>query len=199
MTMSLLKTSLILLALSTPCFSQGAPWTEEETLIIFKKIQKIFESPAQIVKKYKNIHGDLPNYPPKTTPNAPKMLRLAFHDCLPYTDGESGEISGCDGCLNPTGMMTDMLETFNTGTQEFNGPDLIETNNNGLMFTADILEEIYTNKDFPDNVESLAVSMMESGKSRADLWAFAGLVAAEWGIENNNLACQGDPRKSSST
>merc|ERR550539_81392 len=29
-------------------------------------------------------------------PNAPKFLRLAFHDCLKYTDGSGG----CDGCLN---------------------------------------------------------------------------------------------------
>ena len=29
------------------------------------------------------------------------------------------------------------------------------------------------------------------GKSRADLWAFAALVAAEWGIERNNNACLG--------
>ena len=189
--MFMLKTCLFLLALSTPCYSQGAPWTEEETLIIFKKIHRIFEKPGQMINKYKQIHGGLPNYPPQTNPNAPKMLRLAFHDCLPYTDGET---TGCDGCLNLGGMMTDMLETFDTGKQEFNGPDVNRTDNNGLMFTADILEEIFTNKDYPNNLESLPVSMKESGKSRADLWAFAGLVAAEWGIENNNLACQGNPR-----
>ena len=26
----------------------------------------------------------------------PKAIRLAFHDCMPYTDGSGG----CDGCLN---------------------------------------------------------------------------------------------------
>ena len=26
----------------------------------------------------------------------PKAIRLAFHDCMPYTDGTGG----CDGCLN---------------------------------------------------------------------------------------------------
>ena len=80
---------------------------------------------------------------------------------------------------------------------QFNGPDVTLTNNNGLLQVADILEEIYTNKDFPDlsnnnhQVPSLSVSMQESGKSRADLWAFATLIAAQMGVEQNNLACQG--------
>ena len=28
-----------------------------------------------------------------------------------------------------------------------------------------------------------------ASSSRADLWAFSSLVAAEWGIEQNNLGC----------
>ena len=77
---------------------------------------------------------------------------------------------------------------------KFNGPDVTLTNNNGLWQTADILEEIYTNKDFPNinGIPSLSISMKESGKSRADLWAFAALMAAQFGIEENNLACQGE-------
>ena len=31
------------------------------------------------------------------------------------------------------------------------------------------------------------MSLQESGKSRADLWSLAGLVAVEYGIETNNL------------
>ena len=67
-----------------------------------------------------------------------------------------------------------------------------------MLYVADILEEIYTNKDFPDlsnnnhQVPSLSVSMQESGKSRADLWAFATLIAAQMGVEQNNLACRGE-------
>ena len=104
-----------------------------------------------------------------------------------------GEISGCDGCLNPDGIGIDMLKHYNTNKNKFNGPDITLTNNNGLLQTADILEEIYTNKDFPNNMglPSLSISMKESGKSRADLWAFAALMAAQVGIEENNLACQG--------
>ena len=67
-----------------------------------------------------------------------------------------------------------------------------------MLYVADILEEIYTNKDFPDlsnnnhQVPSLSISMQESGKSRADLWAFATLIAAQMGVEQNNLACRGE-------
>ena len=35
----------------------------------------------------------------------------------------------------------------------------------------------------------LEESLKDSGKSRADLWAFAAIVAVEFGIENTNLAC----------
>ena len=36
--------------------------------------------------------------------------------------------------------------------------------------------------------------MKSSGKSRADLWAFATLVAVESGINENNLACDNQGR-----
>ena len=70
-------------------------------------------------------------------------------------------------------------------------PNGVKTDNAGLEMTADMLEEIFTNKDFPQDVEPLKVSLAESGKSRADLWSFASLVGVEWGIERNNLACEG--------
>ena len=35
------------------------------------------------------------------------------------------------------------------------------------------------------------MSMKKSGKSRADLWAFAGLVSVYFGIDLNNKACKG--------
>ena len=76
-------------------------------------------------------------------------------------------------------------------------PDLIATDNNGLLLTADILEEIYTNPDFPKFSKKsqipnkLEKSMKDSGKSRADLWAFAALVAMRAGLEENNKLCNG--------
>ena len=42
-----------------------------------------------------------------------------------------------------------MLTDFNTNKGQYKGPDVTETDNNGLLWTADVLEEIYTNKDFP--------------------------------------------------
>ena len=195
--MLVLTTSLLLLSLTTPCFSQGAPWTEEETLIIRKKIEYIFTNPNQMRNAYEDIHGEI-DYPAQTSPTAPKMLRLAFHDCMPYTDGEPGELSGCDGCLNPEGMMIDLKETYHFDRNTLNAPDVTFGNNNGLMATADMLEEIYTNPTFPSDLEALQISMKESGKSRADLWAFAGLVAAEWGINVSNAMCKGENAAGSS-
>ena len=124
-----------------------------------------------------------------------QILRLGFHDCLKYSDGlGEDEVNGCDGCLNPEGMGLDMLRDFNTDKFKFNGPDVNVTNNNGLTHTADVLEEIYTNKDFPPiyGMPSLPQSMKDSGKSRADLWAFATLMAVQYGIWNNNEACRGN-------
>ena len=189
--MLFLTTSILLLSLTAPCFSQGVPWTEEETHIIRKKIELIFTNPSKMRYRYAEIHGDI-DYPAQTFPNAPKLLRLAFHDCMPYTDGEPGELSGCDGCLNPTGMMIDMKEKYGIDRDTLSAPDITFGNNNGLMQTADMLEEIYTNPTYPYDLEALPVSMKESGKSRADLWAFAALVAAEWGINVSNAKCKGE-------
>ena len=116
-------------------------------------------------------------------------MRLAFHDCVPYTEG--ADVNGCDGCLNNKGMETNNKEKFKTDIGLKKGPDVTFTDNNGLLFTADALELIYTDVDFPKQAPSLEISMKESGKSRADLWAFAALVAVQYGADNNNLACQG--------
>ena len=98
-----------------------------------------------------------------------KMLRLAFHDCFLYENGTGG----CDGCLN--------LDE-NVGE------------NDGLQFSVAVLEAIYTDKDFPTNDDlkkvgverdfhedepKLDKSPRDLGYSRADLWAFAGLVALD--------------------
>ena len=71
-------------------------------------------------------------------------------------------------------------------------PDVGKTNNNGLRATVELLEEIYTDPDFPqDRAPYLEVSLKDSGKSRADLWAFAALVAIEYAMETNNMVCDG--------
>ena len=55
-------------------------------------------------------------------------------------------------------MVLDMMVDFDTDKGEFNGPNVNVTNNNGLGMTADLLEEVFTNKDFPKKAPSLAVS-----------------------------------------
>lgn len=121
-----------------------------------------------------------------TIPTLPKCC-ASFHDCL-KTDGGKG---GCDGCLNPTGMRVNPFDKYdlNNGGK---APEIKFTDNNGLGMTVDVLEEIYTNPEFPRGASLLPESLAAAGKTRADLWAFATLVAAEWGIERNNHACVGE-------
>ena len=66
-------------------------------------------------------------------------------------------------------------------------PDRVATDNNGLTNAVEVLEAIYTDPAFPSRAPVLEQSLKESGKSRADLWSLAGIVAVEYGIETNNL------------
>merc|ERR1711874_208170 len=68
------------------------------------------------------------------------------------------------------------------------------SDNNGLEFTADILEEIYINPEFPKGAVFLENSLAATGKTRADLWAFAASFAVEWGVDKNNQACENDQK-----
>ena len=106
--------------------------------------------------------------------NERKTLRLAFHDCVPYEDGTGG----CDGCLN-----------FDDNLEE----------NNGLQFTAAVLEKLYTDVEFPrrpfEDEAKLDASPKELGISRADLWAFAGLVALDEIQQKTKAFCELDKLK----
>ena len=53
------------------------------------------------------------------------------------------------------------------------------TDNNNLFWAARVLEEIYTNKNYAP-APHLGTSLRDSGKARADLWAFAALVATQY-------------------
>ena len=119
------------------------------------------------------------------------LMRLAFHDCMRYED----MTGGCDGCLNWAGVGAPHPRVNKGST---GGPDLYNfdpmnaTDNNGLQGVAEKLELIYTNIDWPFKEASLEVSLWQSGKSRADLWALAGLVALERAVERANRACDLD-------
>ena len=81
-----------------------------------------------------------------------------------------------------------------------------ETDNNNLLWAARALEIIYNYQDlkvprFHKSVDikykqlagkKIAGSLRENGKSRADLWAFAGLTAVEMGVRLQNSFCNGE-------
>jgi len=171
----------------------GAAWSQQEILDVKAKLRVIFRNPWGPMKKALEILG----YPPETfntdqhseegiygnwrIPSPQKFLRLSFHDCVKYKDGTGG----CDGCLNWEGVGLMLTEDkWNKTVKEVKF-----TNNNGLRPSVEILEAIYTTRDFPDAAPVLSQSLKESGKSRADLWSLAAIVSIEWGVETNNLVC----------
>merc|ERR1719209_1436142 len=126
------------------------------------------------------------------------LMRLAFHDCIPYQGGEisgekGGSADGCDGCLNWKGMDWERMQP-DDASKRFTYPaaNFTTTSNQGLGRTAQFLELIYTTVDWPLQTPNLQVSLYQSGKSRADLWQLAGLVALEQALERANRACDLD-------
>ena len=128
-------------------------------------------------------------------PSHSRLIQLAFHDCLKYEDGSGG----CDGCLNWEGMgyisprQMDVKKK-NPLFQVYKGawPKTKHTNNNKLQLTARSLELIYTVPTWPPGARALPTSLKESGKSRADLWAFAGSVGLERAVDITNENCKVD-------
>merc|ERR1712232_408078 len=59
----------------------------------------------------------------------------------------------------------------------------------GFGQTLQVLELVYIYRDYPAGTPSLPVSLQQGGKSRADLWAFAALVAVDYAVDQNNNAC----------
>ena len=165
----------------------GAAWTKDEVVAIKAKLWLSFARPWGLTKQANTALGTTDPGDNGGDYNAAKVLRLTFHDCLKYDDGTGG----CDGCLNWTGMGT----RFDDAPNQKKYADVGLTDNNGLRHTVEILEAMYQIKSFPNGAPTLKASLKESGKSRADLWALAGIVAVEYGIETNNMKC----RDSSST
>ena len=120
-----------------------------------------------------------------------RLIQLAFHDCLRYEDGTGG----CDGCLNWSGMGYSARKAFPNIVGK--KPELVhafpqtkQTTNNKLGMSARSLELIYTLADWPPGAPSLSESLRESGKSRADLWQFAGNLALEKAVNLTNPNCE---------
>ena len=134
-----------------------------------------------------NGEGDIDDGDFGSFPNAAKFLRLGFHDCLTYHEGGGG----CDGCLNPTNINYRLPEFGQSNDNAYadESPIMGKTDNNFLLQTADVLEQIYTDPTFPNSTTQLDASMKSKGYSRADLWAFAAMLAVQHGIHQNNFAC----------
>ena len=104
-----------------------------------------------------------------------------------YKDGSGG----CDGCLNWSGVGKSGPSPHDKNDYYKYEP-INETDNNGMDQIAANLELIYTTIDWPFQNTSLEISLHQAGKSRADLWQLAGLVALERTIERANRACDLD-------
>ena len=138
-------------------------------------------SEASFKEKY---FYESPNYPItwQKIGIAESIIRLAFHACLKYEDGSGG----CNGCVD--------LDRYELETNA----QIPMGKNNGLQWTVAVLEALYLDKEFPRNtglggsrgVPDLKVSLADMGVSRADLWAFAGLVTVEHFILKNNEDCE---------
>ena len=91
--------SFLCLSLSDP----GTPWTEEEALIVKGKIVALMDKSVRKTKEYLDLHKKeigLKEWPESLSiPDAAKLIRLGFHQCLKNSDGTGG----CNGCLNNHG------------------------------------------------------------------------------------------------
>lgn len=118
------RDALLILSLSNLCLTQdpGQPWTDEETRIVRDKIRFIITDKESVFNEFFSLYPDHmflsdPHFQHDdgihlnaTFPNAPKLLRLGFHDCIPYKDAPSDTPNGCDGCLDFEGMGKNMLK-----------------------------------------------------------------------------------------
>ncbi len=183
---------------------QGVPWTEEQASIIASKVRFLwveyktaFDSFDETTNPNSAVNSQFLYDPDHrlSTPDCDhpehfrcyewttgetrrsdlsfrerKAIRLAFHDCVPYEDGSGG----CDGCLNLDENRHDNL---------------------GLEFTAAILEKLYVDVNFPQmpaHSPNLVKSPKDLGMSRADLWAFVGLLALDEHLQFTKTECAYD-------
>ena len=81
----------------------GGPWTSEEIDTVREKIHALIDPRKE--KKFEMFgRENTTNY--LTAPiSEATLMRLAFHDCLKYSDGSGG----CDGCLNWEGMKYELI------------------------------------------------------------------------------------------
>ena len=144
--------------------SPGGEWTKNELLTVRAKIWRLITDTKAIKTYEQKIIKRKSNADERQNLLffAAKLIRLSFHDCVPYKDGTGG----CDGCLNWSNI-TDRYELY-MPEWKFKYPDIKEGGNTGLEYTVWILEKLYTDKNFPPEAPKLVKSLKSAGKSRAD-------------------------------
>ena len=160
----------------------GAAWTVEEIQTTRERILQGINPDWEVQYNMMGIGAFSTKH---VTEN--KIMRLVFHDCVRYTDGTGG----CDGCLRWKGVGDPVPDIFDK-SDNYKFDPVKNTDNNGLKYVVKLLEKIYTTVDWPFRKASLTGSLQQLGKSRADLWQFAGLVALERALERANRACDLD-------
>ena len=158
----------------------GAAWTGEELESTRLRI-------LQAIHPDWGVQTDMFGIRTSVVATENRIMRLVFHDCVRYTDGTGG----CDGCINWSGMGAAIPDP-NDENEFYKYDPVNSTDNNGLGSIVEKLELIYTTVDWPFKEASLTASLQQLGKSRADLWQFAGLVALERALERANRACDLD-------
>ena len=170
---------------------RGSPWSAETVDIVKQKMTYLLGKDGALRDKVvadpefrAKYFYESPNYPLTTQKMgfSETTLRLAFHGCLKYEDGTGG----CNGCLD-----LDKYELFSNAK-------IPVGHNHGLNWAVAVLEALYLDREFPRNtglggskrVPDLDVSLKDMGASRADLWAFAGIVTVESFILKNHEDCE---------
>ena len=201
--------ALVVLAKLTSLVStKYRPWIRDENK---KDVRSKFECFADGPDANDTQHQTVPcsywrNHFPDhgTVPTWPMMLRFGFHSCMKYKDGSGG----CNGRLQLGGAFRRLYapskryqctgpgsESRRRGVAPKCHPreGSVENSpghNANMALLADHLERIYTVPTYPEWSPPLNKSLKETGKSRADLWAFATLASAWVGLRQNNQACK---------
>ena len=141
--------------------SPGAAWSPEEVETTRQRILQMIH-PDWSVKMSMGVADqklgrNKDGGPGEVTENV--LMRLVFHDCIPYADGTGG----CDGCLNWGGMDSETPNP-NDEAHKYKFDPINATDNKGLDGAAKFLEVIYTTLDWPLVTPSLTASLHQSGQ-----------------------------------
>lgn len=166
--------------------AKGGQWTDHEVASTRRRVFQMIH-PNWDVKKAQGTWNGVGTVTEKGQVTENTLMRLVFHDCMMYEDGTGG----CDGCINFKGVGVKGPDP-NNKDDYYRFEPLDKSDNNNMDQIVEKLELIYTTIDWPFVNASLNASLKQSGKSRADLWELAGLVALERTIERANRACDLD-------